>query len=386
MTVPLKYNWRNLRVRWRSTLGAVLGIALVVAVFVMVMALANGLRRTFVHSGDDRNLLVIRKGAMAESSSQITFDEVRRTKFLEGIARNGKGEPLASAEVIVLITMNRKDGGRAHVQVRGLGEVGAELRPRIRMVEGRMFRPGLRECIVSRKIARRFENCQWGRSFRSGKQTWNVVGTFDADQTAYESEIWVDADEAREAFRREFYCSITMRPKSPPAAAALIRRIREDKSMQLQAVKESDYYKDQTKTAAPIQIFGLCLAGIMSLGAAFAAMNTMYAAVGARSREIGTLRVLGFSRTDIYLSFLAESLLIALLGGGLGCLLSLPMNGLVTGTFNWATFAEVAFEFRITGGLLLEGVLFGLVMGALGGLLPARFASRCPVLEALRAF
>jgi ABC-type antimicrobial peptide transport system permease subunit len=384
MTIPFKYNWRNLRVRWRSTLATTLGIALVVAVFVMVMSLARGLRATYLSTGDPRNLLVLRKGAMAESSSQITLDDVRRTKFLDGIARNERAEPLAAAEIIVLITMDRTSGGKAHVQVRGISPMSWQLRPGIKIVQGRMFQPGRRECVVSRNVARRFEHCRYGQRFRSGKGNWEVVGIFDAQRTAYDSEIWVDADEAREAFNRSFYGSIVCRPVDEAAAAALIRRIESDKQMQLRALTETEYFRQQTKTAAPIQVFGACLAAIMSIGAAFSAMNTMYAAVGSRAREIGTLRVLGFRPGSVYVAFLLESLVVAAMGGVLGCVLALPLHGVATGTFNWTTFAEVGFECRITAGLLPGGMIFALIMGALGGVLPARLAARKPVLEALR--
>jgi putative ABC transport system permease protein len=358
--------------------------ALVVAVFVIVMSLARGLKATYLSTGDAHNLLVLRKGALAESSSQITLDDVRRTRFLDGVARNEKDEPLASAEMIILITLQRLGGGKSHVQVRGLGPMGSQLRPGIHIVAGRLFQPGRRECLVSRAVARRFAQCELGQTFRSGKHTWRVVGVFDARNTAYDSEIWMDADEAREAFHRSFYASMVLRPVDDAAAAALIQRIEGDKQMQLRVWTETGYYREQTKTAAPFQIFGACLAAIMSIGAAFAAMNIMYASVGARAREIGTLRVLGFHRRSIYFSFLLESLIVAALGGGLGCVLSWPMNGIATGTFNWTTFAEVGFEFRVTGGLMACGMVFALIMGVLGGLLPARFAARQPVLEALR--
>jgi putative ABC transport system permease protein len=385
MPVPLKYNLRHLRVRWRSTLGTVAGLALVVGVFVLVMALARGLKATFLASGDARNLLVIRKGALAESSSQITAEEVRRLKYFEEIARAPgarEDEPLASAEVIILITMQRPNGGKAHVQVRGLGPMGRQLRPEVRLVEGRMFTPGRRECIVSTTLARRFPECRLGGRFRSGKHEWTVTGLFDARKTAYDSEIWIDADEGRDAFNRSFYSSLVLRP-ADGAAEKLARRIESDKSVRLRAVAESDYYREQTKTALPVQVFGAALAAIMSVGAVFAAMNTLYS-VAARGREIGTLRVLGFRRRSIYLSFLLESVVLAAVGGVAGCALALPMNGLATGTFNWATFAEVAFEFRITPGLLAAGMGFALVMGVAGGLLPARWAARRPVLDALR--
>jgi putative ABC transport system permease protein len=211
------------------------------------------------------------------------------------------------------------------------------------------------------------------------------VGIFDAQKTAYDSEIWMDADEAREAFNRSFYGSIVFRPVNTNAAVTLTQRIEGDKAMHLRVLTEKEYFEEQTKTAGPIQFFGICLAAIMMFGAVFAGMNVMYASVGARIREIGTLRVLGFKPGNIYLSFMLESLLIAIVGGIAGCLMSLPLHGIATGTFNWATFAEVAFEFRITSGLLAGGVIFALVIGLLGGTLPARFAARKPVLDALRA-
>lgn len=384
MAVPLRYNLCSLAARWRSALGAVLGIALTVGVFILVMALAGGLQATYLNTGDARNLLVLRKGALAESSSQITPEEARRTEVLDGIARNAQGEPLASAEVIVLATLPRTSGGgKAQVQVRGLGRAGSQLRPEVRIVEGRMFHAGVRECVVSRSIAHRFGNCGLGQTFGSGKHTWKVAGLFDARKTAYDSEIWVDADEAREAFNRSFYSSLALRPMNEAAAAALIRRIAGDRQMRLRALTEADYYREQTRTAGPIQLFGLCLALIMGLGATFSAMNTMYALLGSRGPEIGVLRALGFTRRSICFAFMLEAELIALAGGLLGCLLCLPLHGLATETFNWRSFSEVAFEFRITGGLLAGGMVFAAVMGLLGGLLPALLAARRSAVEAL---
>jgi putative ABC transport system permease protein len=386
MTIPLKYNLRNLRVRWRSTAATMLGIAAVVAVFIMVTSLDRGMKSTLINTGDQRNLLVLRKGSTAESSSQIGRDEARRIKYLNGIAHNADGQILASAEIIVLIMLDRADGsGSANVLLRGVGPVALELRPQLRIVEGRMFQPGLHECIVSRRIAARFAHCRVGESFRSGKTTWRVVGVFDAEKTAYESEIWADADETRAAFKRDFYGSILIRPADAAAAAALTQRMLADKLISVKVTTETEYYREQTKSAGLFQFLASFLAVIMSVGAAFAAMNTMYAAVGARTREVGTLRVLGFRRRDIYLSFLLESVVLSVLGGAIGCALALPLNGLATGTFSPTTFAEIAFEFRVTGELLAKGMVFALVMGVLGGLLPARVAARKPVLDALRA-
>ena len=386
MGIPLDYNLRNLRVRWRSTLATVVGIALVVAVFIFVRALAHGMESTYVNTGDERNLIVLRKGSTAESNSQLSREEARRIKYLDGIVRDEHGEPLASAEIIVLILLERTGGrGTANVLVRGIGPATLALRPQIRITEGRMLRPGLHACIVSRRIAERFAHCRVGQSFQSGKTTWHVVGIFDARQTAYESEIWVDADEARSVFRRDFYGSVLVRPVNAIAAESLKRRMLADRLLNIKVLSETEYYREQTQSAGLFQFLAWFLAIIMTIGAAFAAMNTMYAAVGGRTREIGTLRVLGFRRRQIYASFLLESVMLSLLGGALGCMLSLLCNFVSTGTFSQTTFAEVAFQFQVTPRMMGAGMLFALVMGVLGGLLPARLAARKPMLDALRA-
>jgi putative ABC transport system permease protein len=386
VAIPLKYNLRNLRVRWRSTLATVLGVGLVVMVFIFVRSLARGMEATYINTGDPRNLIVLRKGSTAESSSQISRDEARRIQYLSGIERDPQGRPLASAEIIVLILLPRITGeGTANVLMRGVGAVALPLRPHLRIVEGRMFQPGLHECIVSRRIAERFAHCRVGETFLTGTTAWRVVGIFDARGTAYESEIWADADETRSAFKRNFYGSVLLRPVDAAAAAALKQRMLADRLLSVKVMTESDYYAEQTRQAGLLRFLASFLAVIMSVGAAFAAMNTMYAAVGARTREIGTLRVLGFRRRQIYASVLIESLLLALAGGALGAAVSLSFNRLSTGTFSQTTFAEVAFQFRVTPTMIAQGLAFALVMGALGGLLPARLAARKPVLDALRA-
>lgn len=384
--IPLSYNLRNLRLRWRTTLFALFGIALVVSVFILVMALAKGMKATYLRTGDPLNLLVLRRGSTAESSSQILREDIIRLKYLSGIRRDEQNRPLFSPEIIVLIYLNRvgePTGG--NVLMRGMSELGLALRPNVRLVAGRMFQTGRRECIVSKRIADRFEGCRIGDRFHAGKAEWTVVGIFDAEKTAYESEIWADADEVREAFNRNFYGSALIRPVDEAAAVALIARIESDRTLNTRVIRETEYYREQTKTAAPIQFLGSFLAVVMSIGAAFSAMNTMYAAVGARVREIGTLRVLGFKRRAIYVSFLVESVLLAAAGGLLGCLIALPLNGMATGGFSWTTFSEIAFEFRVTPGLLAQGMAFALAMGILGGLLPARMAARKPILEALKS-
>jgi putative ABC transport system permease protein len=341
---------------------------------------------TYISTGDSRNLIVLRKGSTAESSSQISRDEARRIQCLTGIVRDPQGHPLASAEIIVLIMLDRSTGdGSANVLVRGIGPRAMQLRPRISLIEGRMLQPGLHECIVSHRIAERFAHCRVGDSFQTGKTTWHVVGIFDAQQTAYESEIWVDADEARSAFKRSFYGSVLLRPVDEAAAESLKQRMLSDRLLSVKVLTETAYYEEQTQSAGLLRFLASFLAVIMSIGAAFAAMNTMYAAVGARTREIGTLRVLGFRRRQIYASFLFESVVLALLGGGFGSLVSLSFNLLSTGTFSATTFAEVAFQFRVTPSMIANGMGFALVMGVLGGLLPARLAARRPLLDALRS-
>jgi putative ABC transport system permease protein len=363
-----------------------LGIALVVAVFIFVRALAHGMESTYISTGDERNLIVLRKGSTAESSSQIDREQARRIKYLTGIARDEHDEPLASAEIIVLILLDRIGGtGTANVLVRGISPVALALRPHVQIAEGRMLHPGLHECIVSRRIAERFAHCRVGEGFQSGKTTWHVVGIFDARQSAYESEIWVDADEARSVFNRNFYGSVLLRPASAAAAESLKQRMLADRLLSIKVQTEAAYYREQTQSAGLFQFLAWFLAIIMTIGAVFSAMNTMYAAVGGRTREIGTLRVLGFRRRQIYASFLLESVMLSLSGGALGCLISLLFNFLSTGTFSQTTFAEVAFQFRVTPWMMGAGMLFALVMGVLGGLLPARMAARKPVLDALRA-
>lgn len=386
MAIPLKYNLRNLRVRWRLTLATSLGIALVVAVFVMVMALSAGMKATYISTGDPRNLLVLRKGSTAESSSQIMRDEIPTIRYTPGIARDENGVPLASAEIIVLLFLDRADGsGGANVLARGLSETGLKLRPAIKITEGRMLRSGLHECVVSRRISQRFANCKVGDSFTAGRVNWTVVGIFDGKGTAYDSEIWMDADETRSVFKRNFYGSVLLRPADGVDTTALATRLEADKNLKVRVLSESKYYEEQTQSADLPRYFANILSVIMSIGAAFSAMNTMYATVGARTREIGTLRVLGFRRREIYITFLIESVLLSLVGGALGCLLALPVNGYATGGMSQVAFTEIAFEFRITPELLGQGMLFALIMGVLGGLLPARVAARKPVLEALKA-
>lgn len=386
MAVPLKYNLRNLIVRWRTTLATLLGIALVVAVYVMVESLATGMEHSFVTTGDPRNLLILRKGSTADSNSQIARRQVDQIRYRGGIARDAQNKPLLSAENIILVSLQRAGGrGEANVLIRGVEAPGLALRPQARLVEGRLFRGGLREVIASRRLGERFSDCQMGQSFRVGKHRFKVVGVFDAQKSAYDSEIWMDVNEARSVFDREFYSVVLLRPESPEAGARLRKSLEDDRQLTARVIPETDYYRDQTRTAGPIKFLGGFLATVMSIGAVFAAMNTMYATIGRRIREVGTLRVLGFRRRSILASFLIESVLLGLIGGAIGCLLALPLNGVATGTINIHSFSEAAFEFRITPALMLKGMVFAFCIGLIGGFLPARAAATIPVLQALKS-
>jgi putative ABC transport system permease protein len=396
MALPLKYNLANVIVRWRATLATVLGIALTVAVFVLVQSLAEGIKKSSAATGDPRNVLVVRKGSTAESSSLVTREQLRAFQYYEEIARNERGEPLISADIIVLANLPRRDGdGEANVLLRGITARGVELRPQVRLVPGRdaegrpvqsrWFTPGRREIVVSARLAKRFANFHIGGSFKTGPATFHVVGWLEGGGSAYDSECWLDADEARSIFDRDMYSSLLIRPRDTAAGTNLIARIEGDRRFQLRAEMETEYYKKQTTTARPIQWLGSFLAVAMSIGAVFAAMNTMYAAVGARTREIGTLRVLGFRRRTVLASFLIEGALLAFLGGVIGCLLSLPMNGATTATISFETFSETVFAFTITPVLIVKGLGFAVLVGLVGTLLPALRASRLPVMAALKA-
>ncbi|MEI6074951.1 MAG: ABC transporter permease [Verrucomicrobiota bacterium] len=386
MALPLTYNFRNVLVRWRATLATILGIGLVVAVFVLVQSLAIGLEKSAGNTGDPRNLMIVRKGSTAESTSQVSLAQFQIIRYWEQIAHDAAGTPLVSADVVTLISQPRRDGrGEANVSVRGLTPVGMILRPQVKLLTGRWFIPGKRELIVSRKIARRFAGFQVGESFRTAGSTLTVVGEFDGSNSAFDSELWMDADEARSLFDRQNYSSLLVRAANPEASREIINRIESDKRLPLLAEPEVKYYGDQTATALPIKILGNFLATAMSIGAVFAAMNTMYARVGSRTREIGTLRVLGFRRRTILAGFILEGALLAAIGGILGCLLALPLHGVSTGTMSFNSFSETVFEFRITPWLAVKGITFAIVVGVIGSLLPAIRASRLPVIAALKS-
>jgi putative ABC transport system permease protein len=386
MAIPLSYNFRNLRVRKTTTVMTALGIALTVAVLLGILAMVAGLKSALQSSGNPLQIIMMRKNSPSELSSQIAREAISAIRFKEGIQKFPDGEPMVSGEIVTVMNLQRKNNPEgANVTIRGLAQTGVKMRPEIRMLSGRWFEPGQREVAVGKSIATRFVNAAMGESLRFGRGDWKIVGVFDAGRTAFDSEIWGDLNQIATDFNRnEVMSSALVRAVDPISLEALKNSMADDQRLYLEAKTETEYYAAQTTTARPVEFLGMFVAVIMAVGSSFAAMNTMYAAVARRAREIGTLRILGFSRGSILLSFVFESLLLSLLGGLLGILLVLPLNGLESGIGNNVTFSETGFDFRITPAIIAVGLSFATLMGILGGLLPARSASKADILAALR--
>jgi putative ABC transport system permease protein len=385
MAIPVAYNLRNLVVRKTTTVMTALGIALTVAVLLAMMALLSGLDSTLSSSGDPLQILVLRKGSESELVSNFTRGQFQDLKFKPGIARTANGDPMASLEVVTVINLASVDAPEGmNVTLRGLSPIGIQMRSGLHISSGRWFEPGKREVVVGKSIAQRYPGAALGKQLSFGRGLWRVVGIMDAGNSAQNSEIFGDLNQISSDLQRmEVLSSALVRATDAASAAALINSINDDQRLNMNAISEKQYYALQTVSAAPIKFLGIFVAIIMAIGSSFAAMNTMYAAVARRAREIGTLRVLGFSRGSILFSFFVESVLLAGLGGILGCLLVFPLNGLTTGIGS-TTFAELAFAFRVTPQIMLAGILFAVILGAAGGLFPARMAAKKEILVALR--
>ncbi len=391
MWIPIKYNLRNLVVRKVSTGMTVLGIALVVTVFLLVMSLAEGVRKTLTTTVSAKNVIVLRVGAQSDVQSYVSRDQFEAIRTLEGIERDKDGQPLVSPEVVVLINIPRKDGKRTNVIVRGAGPEAFTLRgDNVHVVEGRMFQSGTAEAIVSTRLKERFADMTIGRTIAAGSERWTVVGVFDAAGSPYDSELWADLHNVQDqAHRGTGYSSVLVRATdSEGGRDRVIAGAKDDQRIKLEALPETEYFAKQMGTAKPIQFLAYLVAVIMAIGASFGAMNTMYAQVSARTREIATMRALGFSRTVVLASFVVESTTLGLIGGLCGAALSALVVHTVltapTGTSNFATFAEIMFNFELTVPLILSGVIFSLAMGLFGGLLPAARAARLKIVNALR--
>ena len=386
MALPLKYNFRNLTVRKSNTLATAFSIGLTVAVFLMVMALARGIDLTLTSSGEPLNLIVLREGSTAELNSTVSRENLSNLMYLDGIVREGD-QPLVAPELLTLIYKARKGMSQgSNVTIRGVGPMSNKLRSGFKTVAGRMFQTGLAEAIVPRRIADRFQGLDVGDKFRIQATDYLVVGLFEAGGKAFESEIWVDVNSLASATKRDNFSSVLLRANDLTALQSLAKRITEDQRLHLKAVSERSFYEDQQGVASgALKVLGVFIGFIMAVGAGFAGMNTMYAAVARRTKEIGTLRVLGFRRRSILIAFVLESVAIAVIGVGIGILLALPLNFVSTGTANFTTFSEIAFNFRVTPELMLWALIFGVGIGFLGSLLPSIRASRFKIVDALRA-
>jgi len=385
MPIPLAYNLRNLAARKVSTILTALGIGLVSWVFIFTLALAGGFQSALQATGSPANAIVIRNGSTAELTSIIARDAAAAIESQPEIARAADGTPLATHELVVVWNLERKNGTAANVVVRGVTAKSLALRPKVHLVEGRMFHAGLEEVVVGKLANARIAHCSVGDRIKLAGHQWSIVGVFDAGGTSFDSEIWGDVELFMPVFDRPVYQSVTLRLDEPSHFEAIRRRLEADPRMSVQIRHEDEFYAAQSATLATLlRGLGLFVTLIMALGAVFGALNTMYAAVGSRTKEIGTLLALGFSRGAILTSFLIESVLLAGLGGLLGCLLALPVSGMTTSTMNFASFSEIAFRFQVTPLMLLYGMLFAAVMGALGGFFPSRNAARRVIVEALR--
>jgi len=386
MAIPIQYNIRNLKLRKSATVMTALGIALTVTTAIFIMALLAGLHDAFAGSGEPNNVLVLRKGANSElAAGGVDLDALPVIKNLPGVALDAHGQPLVSGEDIQVIVLPRSDGtGETNVTVRFMTPAGIEIRPSVKLVAGRWFTPGQREIVVSKSIHNRFAQSNIGDQMWIGKGNWTVVGIFDAGGSAHDSEIWGDVNQLASDFDRNVYSSVLVHATDAVSADALKNRVTDDQRLKLNGMLESDYFAQQTNTGAPIKFVGMIVAIIMAIGSCFAAMNTMYAAVAYRSREIATLRVIGFSQPSILTSFVFESILLSLLGAAVGIVLMLPFNGMTTGTNNPITFSEAVFSLRMTPAVVGSAVIFAVIMGLFGGIAPAWHAARREILLSLR--
>jgi len=385
MQIPLSYNLRNLVVRKTTTLMTALGIALTVAVLLAILAMVDGLRNTLSMSGNPLHVLVLRKGSDSELVSNFGRAQFQDLKFKPGIAGGRDGQPLASLEMVTVINLANVDNPNGvNLTIRGLQPAGIELRGNVKMEAGRWFNAGQREIVVGHSVAKRFPDAQLGKAIHFARGEWKVVGVMNCGRCAHDSEIWGDLNQISSDYQRvEVLSSAIVQASDAVAAKAMINDINNDQRLGMHALSEQEFYDLQTASGAPIQAIGIFVSIIMAVGSSFAAMNTMYAAVSRRAREIGTLRVLGFSRGSILASFFLESVLLAGLGGVLGCLLVMPLNGITTAVGN-SNFAETAFDFHVTPKIMLVGIAFAATLGCAGGLFPASNAARKEILTALR--
>jgi putative ABC transport system permease protein len=383
--IPLKYNIQNLKARGVSTIMSVFGIGIVIAVMLSMMALYNGVKKATTTTASKDSMMVLREGAQAEVSSWVTKEAYRIIRALPGIQKDPKGEPMISPEIVIAFKIPKKDNPKgSNISVRGVTQNAFVMRPYVHLIQGRMFHPGSSEVIVARRIRDRFENTNLGDTFKFGPQQWHVVGIFEAPNSAFASEMWADVDFLGQARKRTAYSSLLVKPVDRASFESIKAAIKNDNRLKLQVKSESQYYNEQTTGLLGIVILVFIVALFMVAAAVLATMNTMFAAVSSRKKELATLRAIGYKRRQILLAIVIESAFVAFLGGVAGILLALPVNFISTGTVNWATFSEVAFNFDVDRGVALMGLALAVVSGVIGGLIPAVGAARMPITQALR--
>ncbi|MCI0531772.1 MAG: ABC transporter permease [candidate division Zixibacteria bacterium] len=385
--IPVSYSVRNLYSHRLTTILTVLGIGLVVFVFAATNMLSDGLKKTMVSTGSDDNVIVIRKASQTEVQSIIDLEQASVISAFPEIAPASDGTPLFTKEIYVLINIpKRKSGDKSNVVVRGVSDKSMQLRPDVKLAQGRMWNPGTSEIIAGKAAAERFQGCGIGEKVRFGARDWTVVGIFDGKGTGFDSELWGDIEQMMDAFRRPVYSSLTFRLADQNQFETIRERVENDPRLPLDVKREKTYYAEQSRaTSQFIGLMGSVISFVFSLGAIIGAMITMYAAVANRTKEIGTLRSLGFSRFSILTSFMLESILIAVAGGIVGVLTASLLQFVQISTTNWDTFSELAFNFGLNSSIVISSLIFAAVMGVLGGFLPAVRASRLKIVDSLRA-
>ena len=385
--LPVSYAWRNIYTRKLTSLLTAGGMALVVFVFACVLMLAEGIRTTLVQTGDDNNVVVIRKGAGTEIQSAITRAQASILATGFNIASGQNGQPLVARETVVLINLPKRSNNKpSNVTIRGMSEASVEQRPQLRLLAGRWPNPGTAEIATGRSIAQRFIGGGLGESLRFAQRDWSVVGVFDSGGSGFDSEVWGDGEVLMQSFRRPSYSTVIFRMADGSEFESIRQAIESDPRLSLEAKRETQFYADQSAALATfIRILGLSLSVIFSIGAIVGAMITMYASVAARTAEIGTLRALGFQREAIWIAFLVESMMLSVVGGLIGLMAAMAMQSVELSTVNWQTFSEVAFGFKLTSAIAIQSMMFAVTMGVIGGFLPAIRASRLSIVAALRA-
>lgn len=380
--VPLSYNYRNLRVRWKTTLMTASGFTLVVAALVVMLAFINGIEAACATTGELENVIVLSKGNNDEVLSQMDRGLVAQVENSKGVTLDSASQPIASRELYMVVHHRQQDNGDFRfLQVRGVLPVAFRVHSQLHLLEGKFFRSGQSEVIIGKAVQRE-NHLRVGDEIEMGRKHWKVAGVFESGGAAFESELWCDLNELASQFRREgMYSSVVLRASNPEAAEELAERLSKSRSVSVESMTEPKYYQKQSEQTKIMQTAAWVIAWFMGVGAMFGVMNTMFAAIGQRTKDIAVLRIMGFESRDILLSFLGEAILIAVIGGLLGVALGAATNGITRSASLGAR--QIDFAFRVDGSILAFAGIFTILMGILGGLLPALSAMRIKPLEAL---